>query len=234
MFAHRIAVLALLLASLACANPTRPAGEGAAAGELPRADAGVLYAIGASLADQVKDYQLDEDEAREVARGLLDASLRRPYSGVLTEETAGQVGLFHERRLQELARREELAGAPVLERAARAPGAVETESGLVLQVLEAGSGPSPTIFDFVRINYHGTLRDGTVFYSNRGKQPERVQLGTTTRCWQQALAAVAAGARLHVACPPSLNYGWGGWPGVVPGGAVLSYDLELLAVEPKS
>ena len=120
----------------------------------------------------------------------------------------------------------------MLEAAAREPGAVKTESGMILRVIEKGSGPSPTIWDFVRINYHGTLRDGTVFYTNRGQEPLRVQLGTTTRCWQEAFGAVAAGARMHVVCPPALGYGWGGWPGVVPGWRGAQYDLELLSVEP--
>ncbi|HKA16003.1 MAG TPA: FKBP-type peptidyl-prolyl cis-trans isomerase [Myxococcota bacterium] len=230
MFARRIATLGPLLASLACAGP--PRADGWQETDLPRADPGVLYAIGASLGKQVKDYHLDEEEAREVARGMLDETRGRSYTGMRTEGTSDQIADFNERRLQELARREELAGAPALESAAREPGAVKTESGMVLQVLDKGSGEAPTIFDYVTINYHGTLRDGNVFWSNRGQAPYRVQLGTTTRCWQEAFAAVAPGARLHVVCPPSLNYGWGGWPGVVPGGAVLSYDLELLSVEP--
>jgi FKBP-type peptidyl-prolyl cis-trans isomerase FklB len=94
--------------------------------------------------------------------------------------------------MKELARREELRGAPLLEAALHESGAVKTESGMVLQVLERGAGPSPTIFDYVTINYSGKLPDGTVFDSNTDREPQRVQLGTTTRCWQEALGAVAA------------------------------------------
>src|SRR5258706_3549177 len=208
---------------LACASPTAVASRDAA--DLPRAEPGVLYAIGASLGTQVKDYRLTEDEAHEVARGLLDSTLQRPYAGTLTDEPPGLVSQFHEQRMKELARREEVAGAPLLAAALREPSAVKTETGMVLQVIERGSGPSPTIFDYVTIRYHGVLRDGTVFHSNRDKKPERVELGTTTRCWQEAFGAVGVGARLHVVCPPDLNYGWGGWARVVPGGAVLTYDL---------
>jgi FKBP-type peptidyl-prolyl cis-trans isomerase len=228
MTARSIAGLAVMLRSRACASPPPPSG----ARELPEAGAGVLYAIGASLGAPIKSYQLDEDEAREVARGMIDSARGQPYAGVLTPETAGLVVQFNELRLKELARREELAGARVLEDAEGEPGAVKTDSGMVLQVIEPGSGPSPTIYDHVRINYHGTLRDGKVFYSNRGAEPVRVELGTTSRCWQEALGSVAAGARLHVVCPPSLGFGWGGLPGVVPGGAVLTFDLELVSVEP--
>jgi FKBP-type peptidyl-prolyl cis-trans isomerase len=137
-----------------------------------------------------------------------------------------------ELRLKELARREEEASAPFLIAAEREPGAVKTESGMVLRVIEKGSGPTPTIWDFVRINYHGTLRDGTVFHSNRGQEPRRVRLGTAIRCWQEAFGQVAPGGRIHVVCPAALGYGWEGSTGLARGGAVLIYDLELLSVEP--
>jgi FKBP-type peptidyl-prolyl cis-trans isomerase len=234
-----IALIGALLASLACAARTpQPADEARPDAspppdELPRADDGVLYAIGTNLGKHVlPPYALDEAEAAEVARGLVDGAQGLPYAGVQHDELPAQVDSFHERRLQALAKREEMAGAPTLELAARAEGAVKTESGMVLSVLEPGSGASPTIFDYVRINFHGTLRDGTVFWTNRGEEPYRVQLGTTTRCWQEALGAVAPGARARAVCPPALGYGWGGWPGRVPGGAVLIYDLGLLEVIP--
>jgi FKBP-type peptidyl-prolyl cis-trans isomerase len=227
----RLAAVAPVLVSLACASA--PPAEGpAAAGGLPRAAPGVLYSIGASLGEEVQTYQLDEGEAREVARGMSDAALGKPTGAERTEEVAVHVGEFHEARLKELARREELAGGFLLEQAEREPGAVKTEGGAVLKVIEPGSGPKPTIFDFVTFNYSGTLRDGSVFYTNQGKPAERSQLGVNTRCVQEAFGAVAAGARVHVVCPPALNYGWGGWPRVVPGGAVLSYDLELVSIEP--
>src|SRR5258707_1098490 len=91
---------------LACAGSTGPANDRSEVGELPRAEPGVLYAMGASFGEQMKLYQLDADEAREMERGVLDAALRRPYAGVRTDQTAGQVAAFHEHRLQELARRE--------------------------------------------------------------------------------------------------------------------------------
>jgi len=227
MFERSIIVVALVLGALACASPSPPPED-----ELPRASPGVLYAIGASLGGAVAMYELDEAEAREVARGLVDAARHEPYAAPLTPETQELVTAFDEQRRKVLARREEQAGAPLLEAAAREPGAVKTESGMVLRVIEPGAGPSPTIFDFVRVTYHGTLRDGQVFQSNRGQEASLVQLGTMTRCWQEALGAVAAGARVHAVCPPSLGYDWRGTPGGnVPGGGVLIFDLELLAVE---
>lgn len=222
--------LGALLALLACAGAARSPAVDA----LPPADEGVLYAMGYSLGEQLRPYELDEAEAREAASGFLDASSGQPFAGLQHAQLAGQVDLFDERRKKALARREELASAPFLDQAARAEGAVRTESGMIVTVLAPGAGPSPTIFDDVRVNYHGTLRDGTVFHSNRdGGSPEQARLGMFTRCWQESLGAVARGARLRVVCPAQLGFGWGGWPGRVPGGAVLSYDLELLEVIPR-
>jgi FKBP-type peptidyl-prolyl cis-trans isomerase len=237
--------LALFAGWVSCAGdgatppPAAPVADPSAApavneAGLPGAGEGVLYAIGASLGDQVKPYALDAEEAEEMARGMVDQATGRPYAGPRSEELSNNVALWHERRLQEVARREELAGAPALERALREPGARKTESGMIVNVLDPGKGKSPGIFDVVTVAYHGTLRDGTVFDTSRDKKPLVAQLGTTNRCWQEALGSVGAGARLHLACPPSLGYGWGGWPGLLPGGAVLIYELELISVEPKA
>jgi FKBP-type peptidyl-prolyl cis-trans isomerase FkpA len=232
MSLSRVAVLAPVLLSLACTSI--PADSPAEAGELPRAEPGVLYAMGAGLGDQVRTYHFDEEEVREVARGMSDAALDQSIPELRTAEIGEQLARFHQTRLTELAKREKREGEYLLEQALREPGAVRTETGMVLRIIEPGSGPKPTIFDIVAVNHRGTLRDGTVFHTNEGKPPDRSQLGTDTRCWQEALGAVAAGARLHIVCPPEISYGWGGWAGVVPGGAVVSYELELVAVEQKA
>jgi FKBP-type peptidyl-prolyl cis-trans isomerase len=233
MSLRRVAALVPVFVALAC-DPAPPAADAPADTEdLPRAAPNVLYAMGAVLADQVKDYRLDEAEVRELARGLTDEVLGKTSVELRSADMGTKVSEFHEVRMKELARREELAGAFLLEQAEREPGAVKTEGGAVLQVIEPGSGAKPRIIDFVTVNHKGTLRDGRVFFTNEGKPPERSQLGVNTRCWQEALGQVSAGARIHFVCPPALNYGWGGWPGVVPGGAVLSYDVELVSIEPK-
>ena len=233
MFARRVVPSFALIAGIACAGRGAPpaAESGLNANDLHRAPDGVLYAIGYSMGDQVREYDLDAKEAEEVARALVDRALERPYAGRRDEALSDEVALFHEHRLQEVARREELAGAPVLERALAEPGAVKTESGMILNVLDPGSGPPPTLFDQVTVEFEGRLRDGTVFDTSRGRHPTVAPLGTTNRCWQESLGSVGAGARLRVACPPSLGYGWGGWPGVVPGGGVLIYELELVGIE---
>jgi FKBP-type peptidyl-prolyl cis-trans isomerase len=235
MLAHRALYLLALISGLACAGRATPPSDAPSltANGLVPAEKGVLYAIGYSLGQQVEPYELDAAETEEVARGMVDQALGRPYAGPRYEALSDEVALFHENRSKEVAQREELAGAPALERALREPGAVKSESGMILNVLDAGSGEPPKIFDVVTVEFEGTLRDGTVFETSRGAAPRVAQLGITNRCWQESLGSVGVGARVRVACPPSLGYGWGGWPGVVPGGGVLIYELELVAIERK-
>jgi FKBP-type peptidyl-prolyl cis-trans isomerase len=228
MSTRPIAALALLLVPMGCAGPI-PVGS-PDADEIPRAGEGVLYAMGTTVGQQIKDYQLDDTELREFARGMSDAAQHRPYAGAKLEGVADQIAQFQRRRLVALANREERAGSFVLEQAANVPGAVKKDSGIVVKVIEPGSGEPATIFDFVKVNYHGTLRDGSVFWSNRdGQEPWRGQFGTMSPCWQDGFEGLAAGARLHVACPPA-KFMWSGWLGLAPG-SVVSFDLELVSIE---
>ena len=64
--------------------------------------------------------------------------------------------------------------AAFLEAAKAAPGAVVTASGLVYEEIVPGSGDSPTLDSIVKVDYVGTLADGTVFDSSiaRGEPTE--------------------------------------------------------------
>ena len=55
---------------------------------------------------------------------------------------------------------------PSMEEQASVDGEERTESGIVIQEITPGSGPSPSAEDTVQVHYHGTLRDGTVFDSS--------------------------------------------------------------------
>lgn len=120
----------------------------------------------------------------------------------------------------------------VAERAA-APGATTRPSGLVLRRIEAGSGRVPQPAETVRFDYHGTLRDGTVFDSSveRGS-PVQFPLDQASACWQEALGSMREGERVELTCPPELAYGDLGALPRIPPGAALAFELELLATVP--
>ncbi|MGI4982060.1 MAG: FKBP-type peptidyl-prolyl cis-trans isomerase [Janthinobacterium lividum] len=117
--------------------------------------------------------------------------------------------------------------------AAPSPAATETlPSGVTVQHLRAGTGASPSASDTVTVNYQGTLTDGTVFDSSykRG-EPTSFPLDRVVPCWTQGIQKMKIGEKARLICPPATAYGERGVPGVIPAGATLTFDVELLSIK---
>jgi FKBP-type peptidyl-prolyl cis-trans isomerase FkpA len=110
--------------------------------------------------------------------------------------------------------------------------AITTPSGLTLTTLAEGSGPYPSAKDTVRVHYHGTLLDGTVFDSSvdRGEAIS-FPLSRVIRCWTEGVQMIRVGGKARLVCPPHIAYGDAGAGSVIPGGATLIFDVELLGIE---
>lgn len=111
-------------------------------------------------------------------------------------------------------------------------GVVTTESGLQYQVLQPGHGDKhPTASSRVRVHYHGTLTDGTVFDSSveRG-EPISFNLNQVIKGWQEGLQYMVEGEKVRLFIPSNLGYGESG-SGPIPPASVLIFDVELLAIE---
>ena len=118
-----------------------------------------------------------------------------------------------------------------LEDAAREPGARRTASGLVFRELTPGQGEGPSSTDIVRVHYAGTLVDGTEFDSSikRG-QPAEFPLNQVIPCWTEGLQLMRVGGKARLVCPSTIAYGAQGRPPVIPGGAALVFEVELLGI----
>ena len=112
------------------------------------------------------------------------------------------------------------------------PAAVTTKTGLVYQSLKEGSGASPAASDVVKVNYRGTLADGTEFDSSykRG-EPAEFPLNRVIPCWTEGVQMMKPGGKARLTCPPSIAYGARGAGGVIPPNATLQFDIELLSVK---
>ena len=123
------------------------------------------------------------------------------------------------------------AAAKFLEAAAKEPSAEKTASGLIYRSLTEGTGASPKPTDRVKVHYHGTLRDGKVFDSSvERKQPASFQLNGVIPCWTEGVQKMKVGGKAKLTCPSEIAYGDGGRPGIPPG-AVLTFEVELIAIE---
>ena len=109
-----------------------------------------------------------------------------------------------------------------------------TPSGLQYMVLRQGAGPRPMPTDHVRVNYRGTLLDGSVFDSSydRGEAAE-FALNQVIRGWTEGVGLMPVGSKYRFWIPANLGYGAKGTPGgPIPPNATLSFDVELMAILP--
>jgi len=116
---------------------------------------------------------------------------------------------------------------------APAAGSVKTASGLVYEELRAGTGPSPTASDVVKVNYRGTLTNGTEFDSSyKRNEPAVFPLNRVIPCWTEGVQHMKVGGKARLTCPSAIAYGAAGSPPVIPGGATLIFEIELLGIGP--
>lgn len=111
-------------------------------------------------------------------------------------------------------------------------GVVTTESGLQYEILHKGEGEEkPTASSKVKVHYHGTLIDGTVFDSSvdRG-QPISFKLNQVIKGWQEGLTYMSVGDKFRLYIPSPLAYGKNG-SGPIPPASTLIFDVELLEIQ---
>lgn len=229
-------LLAILVTALSSCTPQQPEQpEPGTEVLLETEDDKTLYAMGATMARNLDRLPLSESEKEALQAGFADALLGREPK-VDTARYAREVQGLITRRSAELAETERKAGDAFLAEAAAAEGAEQSDSGVVRQVLRPGDGPSPGPDDRVRVHYHGTLRDGTVFDSsvNRG-EPAVFPLNRVVPCWTEALQKMKTGEKARIICPAATAYGDRGSPPLIKPGAALAFEVELLEIvqEPK-
>jgi peptidylprolyl isomerase/FKBP-type peptidyl-prolyl cis-trans isomerase FklB len=115
---------------------------------------------------------------------------------------------------------------------AKEPGVISLPDGLEYKIIRSGprTGPSPRTGDEVKVNYEGTLTDGTVFDSSyKTGEPVVFPVGGLIPAWNEALTLMKPGDVWILYVPPALGYGPEG-KGPIPPDSVMVFKLELLGV----
>lgn len=203
---------------------------GAADIELATEDDKTLYALGLALSRNLGTFNLTPAELEKVQQGLADGVLNRP-SKVELETYSGKLQTMAKARAAAAAEVEKKAAAEFLEKAAAEKGAKKTPSGLIITELRPGTGASPKATDRVKVHYHGTLRDGTVFDSSvKRNEPATFPLSGVIPCWTEGVQLMKVGGKSRLVCPSSIAYGDRGSPPVIKPGAPLVFEVELLEI----
>ena len=189
-----------------------------------------FYALGVAVSQQLGDFALTEAELEIVKAGLSDAVLKKPLK--VDMQTFGpKIQPLAEARASSGAEKEKAAGAAFLAKAAAEAGAKKTESGAIVKAIKEGAGATPIAANTVKVHYHGTLTDGTVFDSSvkRG-EPATFPLGGVIKCWTEGVQQIKVGGKSRLVCPANAAYGDRGSPPVIKPGATLVFEVELLEI----
>ncbi len=137
-----------------------------------------------------------------------------------------------EAKRRALAEKNRKLGAAFLAENRKKPGVVVTPSGLQYLILRQGTGPRPSLQDRVTISFETRLIDGTIVDSSekRGK-PLVFKLRNGIRGWREGIQLMPKGSRWRFFIPPDLAYGDWGRGSLIPPGATLVCDIELLDIQ---
>jgi len=194
------------------------------------------YAIGADIARSLKNQPIELDP-KALAQGLTDT-----LAGKGAMNDAEMQAAMTELRMQLMEKMQAKqksegaanlkAGQDFLAANGKKEGVKTTASGLQYKVVKSGSGKTPTAKDTVKVHYHGTLIDGSVFDSSveRG-EPISFPVNGVIAGWTEALQLMKEGDKWQLTIPSELAYGEDSPSPKIGANSVLQFDVELLAVE---
>lgn len=198
--------------------------------ELKTDEQKTLYALGFALSKTLAPFSLSEAELEIVEAGLSDGIADRKPK-VEMQTYGSKIRSLQESRQAAIAEGTKKSGKAFADKAAAEKGSTRSTSGLVYKSIAAGAGPSPKATDTVKVHYQGTLTDGNVFDSSiqRG-QPATFGLNQVIPCWTEGLQKMKVGGKAQLVCPSDIAYGDAGRPPVIPPGATLVFEVELLEI----
>jgi FKBP-type peptidyl-prolyl cis-trans isomerase len=186
------------------------------------------YAIGVSVAQSIKaqNIQPDLDIMKAAIEDVLNDS-----DLIMPAQMCGMfLQVYFQKATEKVANENLKTGADFLAKNKTREGVMETASGLQYEIINAGSGAKPLSTDKVKVHYHGTLIDGSVFDSSveRGS-PATFGVTQVIKGWVEALQMMPVGSKWKLFIPADLAYGPRGQGKIGPN-STLIFDVELLEI----
>jgi FKBP-type peptidyl-prolyl cis-trans isomerase FklB len=191
------------------------------------------YAVGRQLGENLAREPFEGMQPEAVLAGIADALTGKPspISAEKLNEAIDDLNRKTQQKLKDAAQQRVSDGEEFLKENAGRDEVEVTETGLQYEVLAEGEGESPGMSSRVKVHYHGTLIDGTVFDSSveRG-EPIDFPVSGVIAGWTEALQMMSPGAKYKLYIPHHLAYGERGAGDVIPPFTTLIFDVELLEI----
>lgn len=201
-----------------------------------------LAELGTNIGNALKEQKtagLMGDSSLTVDIKLIKQGLVNGMKGSNIQMTAEEAQTYlnstmqklQEKRMQEQNGPNKAAGEVFLKENAKKAGVVTTASGLQYEVIKKGTGALPNDSSRVKVHYHGTLIDGTVFDSSvdRG-EPAVFGVNQVIKGWTEALKLMPVGSKYKLYIPQELAYGSQNMGNIKPFSALI-FDVELIGIE---
>ncbi|MBP9016154.1 MAG: FKBP-type peptidyl-prolyl cis-trans isomerase [Paludibacteraceae bacterium] len=194
--------------------------------------------IGSSLKEQSKSGLMG-DSSLTVNIDLVKQGLINGMKGSNIKMTPQEASGYLQSTMQSLQEKKmekqyganKEAGENFLRENAKKPGVITTPSGLQYEIIKKGNGPMPTDSSKVKVHYHGTLIDGTVFDSSvERNEPAEFYVNQVIKGWTEALKLMPVGSKFKIYVPYQLAYGSANQGKIKPF-SMLIFEVELLSIE---
>ena len=157
------------------------------------------------------------------SEGVMTADVARDYFNQTMEA-------LQAKKLESTYGTNKSAGEAFLVDNAKKEGVMTTASGLQYEVIVAGKGAVPTATDKVKVHYHGTLIDGTVFDSSVSRgEPAEFGVNQVIKGWVEGLQLMPVGSKYKFYIPQELAYGAQAQGNITPF-SMLIFEVELIAI----
>lgn len=191
------------------------------------------YGVGRQVAEQLSNQPFPGMQVEALIAGFADVlkAVASPYKEDEIRTAMNEIQQRINKMQKQQANAMAAAGEQFLSENADRLEVTVTPSGLQYEVMEQGAGKTPGAKSRVRVHYHGSLIDGTVFDSSMQRgEPIEFPLDGVIKGWTEGLQLMSEGSRYRLYIPHELGYGASGAGEQIGPYSTLIFDVELLAV----